>query len=269
MVRLNRESDIEFYVGTDVNGNKIPIPFENILITGMCGTGKTMFIENLLQDALLRYTEKKVQFRIWSRIPEYELWDVSKVTDGMRKIPNLRIVDTSNIHYEKLPESVCDFLCEAAKVCTTRYEHLRDYGAKNIWMYNRCGDDMDKDMVPLVYILDEPFDQLTDEAKTAFNNIIKLGRVTGVILIWAIQGACRVSITGFTESFQNKFVFNTDKDNSECVLGSSYCANVSNRGVGRGMCIYQRFNLPYIPLDIPKFSYSLGRKIARALSQEV
>ena len=268
MVRLNRESGIEFYVGTDLNGNKIPIPYENILITGYVGSGKSMFIHNLLQDALIRYPERKIQFRVWSRSPEYDLWDVLRVTDGMRKIPNFKLVDTSDVIVEELPKSIEDFLCEAANMCKARYEHLRDYRIKNIWSYNSYGDDRDSDMVPLVYILDEPYDTFSEKAIAAFNDIIKLGKVTGVILIWSTQAASRVRIEGFIRSFPSKFVFKTDEDNSNEVLGSSYCASTSNRGVGQGMCVYQRYNLPYVLLDVPKFSYSLGKKIARALSQE-
>lgn len=269
MVRLNRESGIEFYVGTDVNGNKIPIPFENILVTGFPGSGKSMFVHNLLQDTLLRYPERRIQFRVWSRVPEYELWDTKKVTSGAREIPNIRIMNTGDVIVEDLSKSAEYFLKEAAEVCRVRYNHLTDCRIKNIWSYNRCDDDREPGMVPLVYVLDEPMDNFSTEAKMAFDYIMKFGRATGVIILWITCGACRVNLEGFTKNFQSKFVFKTDKDNSECVLGSSICSNDSNRGVGQGMCIYQRYNLPYVSLDIPKFSYSLGKKIARALSQEI
>lgn len=273
MVRLNRDCNIDFYVGTDINGNKIPIPFEDILISGYEGTGKSMFVHNLLQDALLRYSETKIQFRVWSTLCEYDIWNVGLVTDGKRTIPGIKITSCHEESLRGQTESFENFLESVSSMVLHRYETLKECGVKNIWEYTRTEESRASNMIPTVCIIDEWSEDLSDRSRESFINIKKYGRATGVILIWVARS--QLSIYDgwhpgqFCNNFLSKFVFHTSSENSNAIIGSTYCASTENRGVGRGMCIYQRGNLPYIPMDLPKFSYSLGKKIARALSQEV
>lgn len=273
MVRLNRDCNIDFYVGTDIDGNKIPIPFEDILISGYTNTGKSMFVHNLIQDALLRYSENKIQFRIWSTLNEYDIWDVSQFTDGKRAIPGVKITSYYEEPLCSRMESFESFLESISSMVLRRYETLKECGVKNIWEYIRTEESRASNMVPTVCIIDEWSEDLSDKSRECFTDIKKYGRATGVIMIWVAHSQ-QLIYDGwhpkqFCNNFLSRFLFYTSSEDSDAIIGSTYCASTQNRGVGRGMCIYQRGNLPYIPMDIPKFSYSLGKKIARALSQEV
>lgn len=276
MVRQNKltGANLDFYVGTDTNGNKIPIPFENILITGYSGTGKSMFIHNLIMDTLLRCTRDKISFKIWSRNGEYDLWDnIYNKNERTRKIPNLKVFRDCNQSESGL--SITEFLRDAMNVSKIRYDLLNEHNAKNIWRYNLImRDNGDDEMVPLVYIVDSWDTELPEEAVEYFLELMKYNFVTGISLIWVGQSEKEILNKcshdyDFYKFFQSKITFHSSVENSERVLGSSIAANEDNHGVFLGECIYQRYYLPYVPLDVPKFSYSLGKKIARALSQEI
>ena len=268
MVRRNSdERKIEFYVGTDADGHKIPIPFDNTLIVGHCGSGKSTLVHTLMQDALLRYPSDRLEFCIWHRDVEYDLWDISKLpNERKRSIPNIRIQGGLCDSKEEYVKSLEYFFEDIADTVVRRYECIRESGYQNIWDYNYRKNV--PAILPRVYVIDSWEDELSDDMIAYINQIMRLSRTVGVVLIWVAQNTERVK-DSFSMYFLNKFCFWCTPTCSIKLLGSDIASNKNNKGVGRGEVIYQHPNAPYIPLDIPKFHYSLGKKIARALSQEM
>lgn len=270
-MRQNRENRM-FYSGTDAKGNKIGIPFGNTLITGNVGTGKSTFIHSIMQDALIHYQPRQIEFRVWASKPDYDIWDVSEMTDGKRAIPNLKIDDSAvGEDHETSMKSLERFLEEIYDVCRARRALLWDYNLSDIWAYNACGDS-DTDMTPLVYVIDAWGTSITDKSKKSLQYIAETCECVGVALFWITESTmCTENCIGisFTRYFRNKVAFKTSDENFKATFDVSLAITSDNPYPSNGayLMLSNRTKITY--MYSPRFSYSLCKKIARAISQEV
>jgi len=174
------ESPLTIAAGVDIRGRNLCFDLAeapHMLIAGATGSGKTVFIDDILTSILFKASPEDVQLI---------LMDPKRVELSLYNgIPHLK----SSVVYD-MADFLDSFLWVEDEIIK-RYDLFSRHGVKNIDKYNsNVGDFRDNKLPRIVVIIDE-FSDMVMSAPTELHNLVdriaRLGRGAGIHLILATQ----------------------------------------------------------------------------------
>lgn len=220
---------------------------DNILIVGSSGAGKSVLVNQLINQIALDNSPKLV--RLWlSDCKGYEFVQYLP-KDGVF-LPHVEVCAvTPDWRYH------LQVLHELMKEANQRYETLRVAGCKKQMEYNEKSleEHTDAYMPTLYYVCDE-FQVLFEhpEAHSALQYILKVGRTVGIRLIFSSQSSVDSLTTDELCIFKTRIALRCSKHDSERLAGSDVASAILEKnGVAYivelpfgGTCI--KIELPFI-----------------------
>lgn len=163
------------------------------IITGGTGTGKSVFLNNLITSIAEKYTAKEVRLNLmdYKEGLEFDQFKVHPNTENLFLSNNGKLTQESKRVAFKFLE---DFICSG----TSLSKKLRDKNCKNIDEYNRNNPN---DLIPHRILIIDEIEQIyanmgfkeKDELNALFSKILKQGRAWGIHLIICTQELLRSS----------------------------------------------------------------------------
>lgn len=182
---LNAEG-LKLIMGVDINGNHIYTDLAkqpHMLIAGTTGSGKSMFLHQVIISLLMKYPTikmyavdtKQVEFKAYSRIP--------------------------NFHYITDEEKAVTMLKELVNTMEARYKTFAEKGYRDISHARQSGYDIE----PIICIIDEFADLIMKKeySKVIEEYVVKLAqksRAAGIHLVIATQRPTADVITGLIKA---------------------------------------------------------------------
>lgn len=195
-----KKEGLQVCFGKDLNNNNYYVDLcktPHLLISGTTGSGKSVFINNIILNLLYNYTPKELNLI---------MIDPKKVELSIYKnIPHLKAeIATETETAKKLLDYVI-------KEMYKRYELLQEQNTRNIENYNKK---VNEKMPYLVIIIDELADLMLSDTKTKLGvdligqqriddkicRIAQMGRACGIHLIVATQRPSTDVITGLIKA---------------------------------------------------------------------
>lgn len=211
----------------------------HLLIGGASGSGKSIFIKQLLVSMLQNYTDKEIDFIIVdNKMVEFE---------NFRPVNNVKILTETRDTIEILDELITEM--------NTRYNNFLMNGVTNIQEFNKLTY-LDEKYKYKILIIDEFSDLVLGNKKEVEPRILKLAqlsRASGIHLILATQRPTTQIVSGnikanFSTRISFKVATNTD---SRVILGENGAENLLGNGDG---IIYSdnridRFQAPLLTVE--------------------
>lgn len=218
---LNNLKECEFKdaiipMGKDDKGNLIWENFKNlnnIFITGSTGSGKTIFIKDIVLSLLKQLNSNKVKYVFID--PKY----IELTEFKINKYCYTNDIDNANNIIQNL-------LDEMEK----RYSLFTEVNVKNIEEFNTINQNKLKH---IVVIIDEFIDMIFNHSEFYENMFILLRkcRASGIHLIVSTQYPTLNQYKDLINNFTTKITFNlSSKETSEIVIGSNEAIKLKNHG---------------------------------------
>ena len=240
---INKNLDkLTIPIGVDNLGKTLSLDLAkapHLLIGGASGSGKSVFIKQLLTSMLQNYTDKEIDFIIIdNKMVEFE---------NFRPINNIKILTETRDTIEILDELIAEM--------NTRYNNFLMNGVTNIQEFNKLTY-LDEKYKYKILIIDEFSDLVLGNKKEIEPRILKLAqlsRASGIHFILATQRPTTQIVSGdikanFSTRISFKVATNTD---SRVILGESGAENLLGNGDG---IIYSdnridRFQAPLLTVE--------------------
>lgn len=231
----NSKGKLKVPLGKDVAGKVRVVditPMPHLLIAGATGSGKTVFMKQLLVSLLYQYTPEDLRvILIDPKLVEFSVFD---------GIPHLLMPVISDV------KKAVECLSLLVKEMERRYEFLAQKGMNNIELYNRCVEKGEGDLfwsvgkdvhdrtdgnhylgkIPyIVCIIDELADLILLQknlVETLIIRLSQLARAVGIHLIVATQRPSVDVLRGLIKAnFPVRISFRvSSKADSQCILDS-------------------------------------------------
>ena len=221
---INKNLDkLTIPIGVDNLGKTLSLDLAkapHLLIGGASGSGKSVFIKQLLTSMLQNYTDKEIDFIIVdNKMVEFE---------NFRPINNIKILTETRDTIEILDELITEM--------NTRYNNFLMNGVTNIQEFNKLTY-LDEKYKYKILIIDEFSDLVLGNKKEIEPRILKLAqlsRASGIHLILATQRPTTQIVSGdikanFSTRISFKVATNTD---SRVILGENGAENLLGNGDG-------------------------------------
>jgi S-DNA-T family DNA segregation ATPase FtsK/SpoIIIE len=203
--------------GNNINYNLVDMP--HLLIGGQTGSGKSVFIHNLILSLLLQYSEDEVRLLLIDpKAVEFEFYHgapqiLEIVTDGERASRKIR--------------DMCDLMDD-------RYKIFAEKACRDISSYNKVSE---VKMPRIVVFIEELADLILSQGKEVLDDIIRLtvkARACGIHIVLATQRPDAEFMTGKLKSnFQCRISFSAvDVLNSRLILGKKGAEVLGGKGDG-------------------------------------
>ncbi len=238
------KSPLAIAAGIDVQGNPLVIDIANaphMLIAGTTGSGKSVFIDDILLSILYHTSPDDVRFLLID--PKYvELMPYNGIPHLLS--PVIKDGDKSLDAFLWLEDEML-----------SRYDYFSQYGVKHIEAYNEKMSKIQGIKLPrILIIIDEYMDLMLDsptETNDIVDRIARLGRAAGIHLILATQLPvakivtpqikanipCRASFT-VVDNRESRIIL--DKTGAEKLLGSGdmIYSTADNKGAVHAQAAY-------------------------------
>lgn len=122
-----RNASMSFYPGKNDNG-MVRMEYDNMLVTGATGSGKTVCIKNIISQLILRYAPWQVRLNVWDGL-------------GVNFVFNRRgveFVDIRGFSCTYVEASLIEYLRNMVKTLRGRERILEESGFSNIKQLNRA-----------------------------------------------------------------------------------------------------------------------------------
>ena len=223
VIKTENKNKITINIGKTEENETYKISIDelpHLLIGGTTGSGKSVFINDLILSIVCNYSPKKVRLC---------LVDPKKVElNQFDKLPHLLTSIKTEV------EEVNELLNWLIDEMMIRYEKLKKANCKNITEYNQNNDDK---MCKIICIIDELADLMLKDKKNIETKICKLAqlsRAAGIHLIIATQRPSTDVITGLIKAnFPSRICFKVasqydsrtilQKKGAELLAGSGDC----------------------------------------------
>ena len=214
-----RLSGVVLDVGKDTKGESIYIDFKNNphwLIGGSTGSGKSVFLNNIIHQLLEHYSDSV----------EFGFIDLKRVEFYKYNNMSMNVCDVAN----DMESAVC-LLHGAIDIMNERYERYQRHGVIDIDSYNKIASVGDK---YLFIVIDELAELVLMNKKVIhglLQRLLQLGRASGIYLICATQRPSADVISGVLKvNFTTRICFRvTNMYDSKTILnqkGAEYlCGN--------------------------------------------
>ena len=230
------KAEIPFILGTDPAGNvkiadlaKAP----HMLIAGATGSGKSVFINNLITSLLYRFSPDELKLiLIDPKYVEFDVW---------RPLPHLLTPVVND------PTQVPNILRRAWNELEHRYQIMARVLAKNLQAFNsrpqdpepvmdENGDPIPQKLPRLIIIIDELSDMMRsdvrNEVETLICRIAQKGRAAGIHLVISTQVPSKDVITGIINAnLPTRLAFQVFQErDSRVILDSPGAEKLLGRG---------------------------------------
>ena len=220
----NAKSPLSIAVGVDVHGKPVVVDIAktpHLLIAGTTGSGKSVFVDDLLISLLYKASPEEVRLLLIDpKVVELQLYN---------GIPHLLMPVISDV------DKALSALFWVEDEMLRRYQYFSDENVKNIDSYNLAVEKKGKTRLPLILIVVDEFSELMMKAakdtSVVVGRIARMGRAAGVHLVIATQLPvskivtpqiksnipCRASFT-VVDGRESRIIL--DKTGAERLLGS-------------------------------------------------
>lgn len=203
--------------GTNINYDLVAMP--HLLVAGQTGSGKSMFLHNVILSLLLQYSEEEVNLL---------LIDPKEVEFSFyRNAPQVREVVSNTERAERKLRDMCDEM-------DNRYSMFAEKGVRDIFSYN---ENSTVKMPRVVVIIEELADLIISQGEEIISDITRLvvkARACGIHVILATQRPEAEFMTGKLRSnFQCRVAFSTATNfDSRIILGKYGAEKLKGNGDG-------------------------------------
>lgn len=239
---------LTFYLGKNEKGEFVEHKAKTVLIAGLCGSGKTVLLDNIISQLILTKGTDGFYIAAWDAKGE-DLVSSKIHTGGVKSLPNCTFAAT---HMES---SIFEFMEDC--IATMSDE-----------LYEAYGED---ETTPGLIVIDG-FDSVTESTQCRFANLLgslmTLCRFTNNHLLLAGQGVrstCKYwgNINNFTRQFDLRVCLHSNPDESMAVIGTEDAAEEKRCGycyaVGNADKIAERYSIPFY--SEPKKREILSREL--------
>ncbi len=237
----NTDSIIEVPIGEEPNGNKIKFLMNAVdhihcFILGQSGSGKSVFLHNIIVGAMLKYRPEDLQFYLL----DFKLGGVEFNRYKNSKHVKALLVDNSDI------QVTLEILRDLNEQMKERGKLLRSAGVSNIGDYNRTNPT--NRMPQILFVADECHamfnssmsnnQKLFREMSEIIVRIAKEGRSQGVHLILATQTLAQTDISNeIINNISDRYLLKCAPADSEKMIEKS-SGKTANLATGQ---VYYRF----------------------------
>lgn len=208
--RVPNKQSIEWFLGEDINGNKVVTNFEktpHLLIGGSIGSGKSNFIKSIISQIILNNKSNEVKFLL-----------IDPKNMEYKQFKNLPYVLYNEVFSTNLDVQFA--LQKMKEKIEKRYTLFCDKRVLNIEKYNKKSKI--QKLPKIVIVVDEFADYMFD-IKQQFEDyveyITKKGRACGIYLILATQRITDSTITNkIKRCFYNILTFNLCAEEDSLLL---------------------------------------------------
>lgn len=203
--------------GSNINYDLVSMP--HLLVAGQTGSGKSIFLHNIILSLLLQYKKEELNLI---------LIDPKEVEFGFyRNVPQVREVTTNTERAVRRIRDVCDEM-------DSRYSAFADKGVRDISSYN---ENSSVKMPRIVVVIEELADLIISQGEEVISNITRLvvkARACGIHIILATQRPEAEFMTGKLRSnFQCRVAFSTATNiDSRIILGKYGAEKLKGNGDG-------------------------------------
>lgn len=219
-LQLKKESELEISIGEGLDGKCITYDIckmPHLLVTGQTGSGKSVFLHNIILSLIMQYTEDELNLiLIDPKKVEFEFYrNVSCVRE---------VITTSDMAKQRIND-LCDEM-------DSRYKMFSEISCRDIDSYNEESGNR----IPRIVLIVE---ELADLAITAKDSIIKdiqrlllKARACGMHVILSTQRPDSDFLSGkLKNNFQCRAVFSmASKTDSRVALGRSGAEKLKGNG---------------------------------------
>ena len=235
------DSIIEVPIGEEPNGNKINFLMNTVdhihcFILGQSGSGKSVFLHNIIAGAMLKYRPEDLQFYLL----DFKLGGVEFNRYRESKHVKALLVDNSDL------QVTLEILRDLNEQMKERGKMLRSAGVSNIADYNRANPN--NHMPQILFVADECHamfnssmsnnHKLFREMSEVIARIAKEGRSQGVHLILATQTLAQTDISSeIINNISDRYLLKCASADSEKMIPNS-SGKTANLATGQ---VYYRF----------------------------
>lgn len=191
---FSSEKGIELCIGLDENGKLVKRTLGcrgdvNAVCVGGPGSGKTMFLDQLVSSLTRMYNEDEIS--LWILDAKGYEFNKYKAEKGVKKLPQVGTILSSRYDEELDPIKAMFVLLE--QYVDERYSLFKSLGCKDYEAYREIVREDEKHLPRVIFIADEfirIFEESADVADYVYDKIcrvIKLGRALGVHMIFSGQ----------------------------------------------------------------------------------
>lgn len=203
--------------GTNINYDFVSMP--HLLVAGQTGSGKSIFLHNVILSLLLQYDKNELNML---------LIDPKEVEFSFyRNAPQVREVVTNNERAARKIRDMCDEM-------DNRYTAFAEKGVRDISSYNNTSS---VKMPRIVMVIEELADLIISQGESIVSDITRLvvkARACGIHIILATQRPEAEFMTGKLRSnFQCRVAFSTATNiDSRIILGRYGAEKLKGNGDG-------------------------------------
>lgn len=203
--------------GTNINYDLVKMP--HLLVAGQTGSGKSVFLHNIILSLLLQYTKDDVNLL---------LFDPKEVEFSFyRNAPQVREVVTNGDRTARKIRDMCDEM-------DNRYSVFAEKYVRDISSYNEISE---VKMPRIVVFVEELADLVISQGSEVISDITRLvvkARACGIHIVLATQRPEAEFMTGKLRSnFQCRVAFSTaDARGSQMILGRKGAEKLKGNGDG-------------------------------------
>lgn len=203
--------------GNNINYDLVQMP--HLLVAGQTGSGKSIFLHNIILSLLLQYGEEDVNLL---------LIDPKEVEFSFyRNAPQVREVVTNGDRVTRKVRDMCDEM-------DNRYSVFAEKGVRDISSYNEVSEIK---MPRIVVFIEELADLVISQGSEVIADITRLvvkARACGIHVVLATQRPEAEFMTGKLRSnFQCRVAFSTsDIRDSQMILGKKGAEKLKGKGDG-------------------------------------
>ena len=260
------KGELPFVVGQEIGGRTVIydlVQAPHLLLGGMPGSGKTMFIHTIILSLLYRNSPEKVKFLLLDQgmcdLYQYE------------EIPH--VISPAAMDLHESSEALKWAGAEAEKrikdFAATRVCNLEEFNS--LTAHTSCGDGRTQ-YTPyprLVIIINELavlHFQENREVRSAVDSLLDLGRAVGIHLIISTQSPSLVLTHRVDACIRSRIAFKLHKDESDVVLGMAGSEKLNSPG---DMLFFPRDYQEPVRIQVPYLSYlDVGSVIEHIVSQK-
>lgn len=221
-IQQDKISGLTLDIGRDTKGEQVFVSFKNNphwLVGGSTGSGKSVFINNLVHQLLERYADS-VEFGFID-LKQVEFYNYNNLC--------MNVCDVANDI-----ESAINLLNGAIDIMNERYDRYKRHGVLDIDSYNEIAEVGDKYFFIIIDELAELVLQNKKVIHGLLQRLLQLGRASGVYLICATQRPSADVISGVLKvNFTTRVCFRvTNAYDSRTILNQKGAELLTGNGDG-------------------------------------
>lgn len=241
-----------------LNGSIIKRDFDHMLVTGRTGTGKTIFVRNIIEQLVLRYGAWQVHLNVWDGLG----------SEFVRHNAGAEFVDIHGVSSNASECSLIHYLRDRVETLRDRLSILSSAGYNTIEELNKSLEGVHDIRFPVQVILLEEYgiglnvrEDIKEEVLYLIHEILRDGKRAGMYLIISNQPTDVIDNVFRNYFNKNGYVFATRlSDMESSIIFGNNIATESE--VGRyGSVIMREPGMDVIKLEVPFYADNKVRSI--------